>query len=387
LLNAEGTHANVVAEYLAPGRASRLGGPFPMVDYAPSGYQLEHRILPLSMAVGQDKNPQAIHQLMAERHAATLLLVPIPVARGRVAGSIGLVALEHRDFNPEEVALAQSVAAAAGQALETARLYQALRRHAEQLEETVAHRTLELQEALELARAADRVKSEFVSNVSHELRTPLTNIKLYLSLMNRGAMEKRQSYQETVRREVGRLQDLIEGLLDLSRLELGKTRANMRPTDLNLLLKTLAADRGPLVADRRLQLEVQTNGNLPLAMADPKLTEQVLTNLLTNAINYTRAGGKIRLSTALVPDEDQRWITVTVTDTGPGISPEEQERLFERFYRGEAGRASDAPGTGLGLAICKEIMDLHDGRITVESEIDNGSAFTIWLSAAPDGAV
>jgi signal transduction histidine kinase len=322
---------------------------------------------------------------MRDRGTVSLLIVPILVARGRVAGTIGLDAIERREFSQEEIALAQSVAAAAGQALETARLYQALRRHAERLQETVAQRTAELEVALEQARSADRVKSEFVSNVSHELRTPLTNIKLYLSLLTRGQTDKRHTYLATLRREVDRLQDLIESLLDLSRLDLGKVQANLEPTDLSLLVSTLINDRGALVADRDLTLGVQSAKGLPLALADPKMLEQVLTNLLTNAVNYTPAGGTIILRTETAEVADQLWATVSVEDTGPGIPAEEKTHLFERFYRGAAGRASDVPGTGLGLAICKEIIERHGGQITVESEEGLGSIFTAWLPVAVPG--
>jgi signal transduction histidine kinase len=213
----------------------------------------------------------------------------------------------------------------------------------------------------------------------------LTNLKLYLTLLTRGVPEKKQTYLDTLSREANRLQDLIEGLLDLSRLDLGKLQTNLQPTDLNMLVGTLATDRGALAADRGLTLDVETTELLPMALADQKLLEQVLTNLLTNAINYTPQGGTIMLRTGTVEADGLRWATASVSDTGPGIPAEEQALLFQRFYRGKAGQASDAPGTGLGLAICKETMDRHGGRITVESDgvPGEGSTFTVWLRLAP----
>jgi signal transduction histidine kinase len=344
-------------------------------------YVLEHKA-PLAVTDAQtDERMAANRTLMRDRGTVSLLIIPI-IVRGRVVGTIGLDAIERREFSEEEIALAQNVAAAAGQVLETARLYQALQRHAEQLQEMVAERTAELQVALTQAREADRVKSQFVSNVSHELRTPLTNLKLYLNLLTRGYPEKREIYLDTLQREADRLQYLIESLLDLSRLDLGKTRARLQPTDLNLLVSTLVTDRGTLAADWGLSLDVELEKTLPPALADRKLIERVLTNLLTNAINYTPTGGAVMLCTATAEKEAQKWVTFSVTDTGTGISQEEQRHLFERFYRGQAGRASDAPGTGLGLAISKAIVEQHGGRITVESQIGQGSIFTVWLYPA-----
>jgi PAS domain S-box-containing protein len=382
LLNAEGTEATVVAEYLAPGRPSGLGKIIPVAGNPATEYVLEHRT-PLVVAdVQNDERMAAVHQLMRERGTVSMLILPIPVARFRVAGTIGLDAIEPREFREVEVALAQSVAAAAGQALELARLQQASRRQAERLQETVAQRTLELREALVRAQDADRVKSEFVSNVSHELRSPLANLKLYLNLLSRGRPEKREEYMGTLHREADRLQDLIEGLLDLSRLDLDKTQANLEPTDLNRLVDTLVTDRRVLISDHGLRLMVELGADLPLARADPKLIEQVLTNLLTNAVNYTPVGGSITLRTGVVETNSRRWATVSVADTGPGMTREERDHLFERFYRGAAGRSSGIPGTGLGLAICREIIDRHDGRITVKSRVGQGSTFTIWLAPA-----
>jgi PAS domain S-box-containing protein len=382
LYNADRTHGTIISEYLSPGRPSQMGRVIPVAGDPLMEHLLESAA-PLAIPDAQTHEWLVNQREMLETYGtASLLTVPMMLARGRVAGTIVLHAPQRREFSADEMTLAQNVAAAAGHALETARLYQALRRNVEKLEETVAQRTVELQDALVRAQDADRVKSEFVSNVSHELRTPLANLKLYLHLLTRGRPEKHESYLTTLRREVDRLQDLIEALLDVSRLDLGKTQANLRPVDLNLLMTTLVTDRLALVSDRGLSLDVDEDAELPRVLADPKLIEQVLTNLLTNAVNYTPVGGTITLRTRRTNAEGRQWVTASVVDTGPGISDDEKGRLFERFYRGEAGRASSAPGTGLGLAICKEIMDLHGGRITLESELGRGSIFSLWLDVA-----
>ena len=301
LFNAERSHGTVISEFMLPGWPSRMGQNIPIAGDRFVEHLLEHTA-PLALADAQTHEWLAGQRDMLQTYGtASLLIVPMVLARGRVAGTIELHAPQRREFSADEMMLAQNVAAAAGHALETARLYQALRRNVEKLEETVAQRTLELQEALVRAQDADRVKSEFVSNVSHELRTPLANLKLYLHLLTRGRPEKHEAYLTTLRREVDRLQDLIEALLDVSRLDLGKTQANLRSVNLNLLMTTLVTDRLALVSDRGLSLDVEEDADLPRASADPKLVEQVLTNLLTNAVNYTPVGGTITLRTRLGP--------------------------------------------------------------------------------------
>jgi PAS domain S-box-containing protein len=236
----------------------------------------------------------------------------------------------------------------------------------------------------------DRLKDQFVSNVSHELRTPLTNLKLYLNLLERGRPEKRERYMGTLQREATRLQQLIEDLLNLSRLDVGNVQLNRVPTDLNPLIRQLVEDRKLLAANRRLTLKAVLSPDLPPVLVDEKMFDQVMTNLMSNAINYTPDGGEIVIRTAETTDQGRRWVTVSVTDSGYGIALDEQERLFERFYRGEAARQTGVAGTGLGLSICQEIVKRHAGRITVQSPAPahspegdiGGSQFTVWLPVA-----
>jgi signal transduction histidine kinase len=242
----------------------------------------------------------------------------------------------------------------------------------------VADRTRELSEANQRLQEVDRAKDQFVSNVNHELRTPLANIKLYLSLLERGRPEKHGEYLQTLHREQSRLEKMIEDLLDLSRLDLGVTRIESAPLSLDPLLRQLVADRLNLAIERGLTLEYQSVEDLPLVLIDPERLTEVMTNLITNAINYTPGGGRVVVQAEL-RSTDERWVTLTVRDTGPGISAKDLPHLFDRFYRGEAGRQASAPGTGLGLAISREIVDRMGGRITVESAPGQGAAFSVWL--------
>jgi PAS domain S-box-containing protein len=228
----------------------------------------------------------------------------------------------------------------------------------------------------------DRLKDQFVANVSHELRTPLTNVKLHVNLLEKGAAARHDQYLQTLRHEVNRLEALIENLLSLSRLDMGKIAITLGPIDLNRSVNQLAYDRRALMAESGLSMNTQLDQHLPLVQADEMLVAQILANLMTNAMHYTPPGGQITLSTATHRQADGPWITVSVIDTGPGISAQDLPHLFERFYRGEAGRRSGAPGTGLGLAICHDIVLKLGGHITVDSQPGQGADFTVWLRPA-----
>jgi signal transduction histidine kinase len=198
-------------------------------------------------------------------------------------------------------------------------------------------------------------------------------------LLKRGKPEKFHQDLETLKRETLRLEKLIEDLLELSRLNAGTVMITLSPIDVNQLIESLIADRASLIADRSLSLNIDLGSDLPSALGDPWRLEQVLSNLLANAMNYTPKGGTIAVRTRRNEDDRQEWVTFTVEDTGLGITADELPHVFERFYRGTAGRQSGAPGSGLGLAICKEIINRLGGRITVESEPGHGTTFTVWL--------
>ncbi len=231
-------------------------------------------------------------------------------------------------------------------------------------------------------KEVDRLKTQFVSDVSHELRTPLTNIRLYLDLLERVRDKARVTrYLETLSRESDRLANLIDDLLSLSRLDVGATPLQPKPVDINQILQSLVSDRTSLANQQGLTLETALGDGLPKISGDERLLGQVFTNLLTNAMNYTDEGGSIIIRSRPEQHEGQAGVMVEVEDTGLGITPEEQEDIFKRFFRGLASRSTGAPGTGLGLAICEEIAQRHDGFISVKSKgiPGKGSCFSVWL--------
>ncbi|MCL4869567.1 MAG: GAF domain-containing protein [Anaerolineae bacterium] len=269
-------------------------------------------------------------------------------------------------------------------ALYNARLYEQAGRYAETLEQKVMERTAALAQANEELRALAQVKDQFVANVSHELRTPITNLMLRQALLEK-MPEKREKHLDVMRRETQRLNRIIEDLLQLSRLDRGRVDMNFAPFDLNNLVAQYVADRLPLAQSLGLTLTLGQRLNLPQVEGDEALLGQVLSILLTNALNYTPAGGRVDVRTYLREEGEAPWVGFSVTDTGPGIPLEEQERLFERFYRGHLALEMGVPGTGLGLALAQEIMLRHRGRVEAASSgvPGEGCVFTVWLPITP----
>jgi PAS domain S-box-containing protein len=241
----------------------------------------------------------------------------------------------------------------------------------------------ELQTAHEHLLALARLRDEFVANVSHELRTPIASLKLYHHLLEVRS-DKRDIYLSTLHRETERLEHIVEDLLYLSRLDREQVRLKLSPIDLNAMVSAYVTDRSPLADERGLELTFHGQRGLPDLLADRALLERVLSVLLTNAISYTPAGGRVRVETHTRRSEGRRWVGFSVSDDGLGIPPDEQPRLFERFFRGKASRDTGTPGTGLGLATAREIVERHAGRIEAESEgiPGRGATFTVWLPAA-----
>jgi PAS domain S-box-containing protein len=230
-------------------------------------------------------------------------------------------------------------------------------------------------------KALDRMKSRFVSNVSHELRTPIATIKLFAHLMQKQP-ERWREYLEPLAQEADHQADLVEDILEISRVDAGRLEIKPEQTNLNELIDIVVVNHVTRARERGLTLENQAVGPGPMCTADPQRLMQILDNLIDNALRYTPEGRSVTVSTGKAEAEGRLWATVTIADTGMGIPEDELPHVFERFFRGEKPRMMQISGTGLGLAIVKEIAVLHGGRVTVESEVDEGTAFTVWLPLA-----
>jgi len=232
-----------------------------------------------------------------------------------------------------------------------------------------------------------RMKDAFVSNVSHELRTPISAMRLNYSLLKKDPCETK--YLDRFDRDLTRLNQMIDDLLRLSHLDQKQTKLKFKPVDLNSILVYTVKDRAVLAASNELELVfIRQETHIPRAQADANLIDQVLSVLLTNAIHYTPAGGRIEVRVVHEERDGVNWAGFSVQDNGMGISSDDLPYLFERFYRGKAGRESGAPGTGLGLSIASEIVKRHEGRIDVESKgiPGEGTTFTVWLPALTDNS-
>lgn len=238
----------------------------------------------------------------------------------------------------------------------------------------------ELESANEQLRVLSQMKDEFVSNVSHELRTPISSLRLRQHML-RSQPDRVDHHLNSIEREVDRLANLIENLLLLSRLDQNRVTVEPQPTDLNEVMQDYVTDRAPLAEVQGVDLSLEMQSDMPPVLADGNLVGQVLSILLTNAINYTPGGGSIVIRTQHEDRDDGCTAGFSVTDTGHGIPLDEQSQLFSRFFRGKAGRDSGVSGTGLGLAIAHEIIERHNGHISVYSEgiPGKGTTFTIWL--------
>jgi signal transduction histidine kinase len=227
-------------------------------------------------------------------------------------------------------------------------------------------------------KALARMKARFVSNVSHELRTPVACIKAFVDLMQREP-ERWQEYLEPLAQEADHQVQLVEDILEISRADAGRVDVVPEPTSLSELAREEVTAHRTLAAEQDVTLTHHPADSEVIALVDPQRMKQVLDNLISNAIRYTPDGGKVTVSTGEEKTADEAWATMTVSDDGIGIPEEELDHIFDRFFRGEQPRSMQIPGTGLGLAIVKEIVELHEGQITVRSKPQQGSSFTVWL--------
>jgi two-component system phosphate regulon sensor histidine kinase PhoR len=230
------------------------------------------------------------------------------------------------------------------------------------------------------SKEAEKARDQFLYHVTHELRTPLTNIRAYAETLSQGVIDDEQTVREcynVIMGETQRLNRLVEDILNVSQLEIGSARINVGQVYLDQLLRKVVQDMQANADGKNIELLLNLPAKMPTLRGDKERLTVVFTNLIGNAIKYTPEGGQTEVRCVA---ENGR-VRISVTDTGIGIDPSDQDRIFDKFYRVDSEQVAAIPGTGLGLAIAKETVRLHGGTLGVESTPGSGSTFTVILPA------
>jgi signal transduction histidine kinase len=229
----------------------------------------------------------------------------------------------------------------------------------------------------------DEMKSEFVATVSHDLRAPLTFIRGYATmLMMVGDLnDKQHDYLDRILQGIEQMSALIDDLLNLRRIEAG-VGIEQEPCRLGVVLVEAVDTMRARATAKGITLRLEPTEGSPTVVGDQTLLRQAIGNLVDNAIKYTPAGGQVSVGMEIKPSDSE--VVLHVSDTGIGIAPEDQLRLFEKFYRIKRRETGNVPGTGLGLALVKSIVERHQGRVWVESKLNQGATFYVALPLESD---
>jgi signal transduction histidine kinase len=233
-------------------------------------------------------------------------------------------------------------------------------------------------------KLADQMRDQFVNMATHELRTPLTNLKALAEILAESRVtdvDQQKKFCNTINEEVARLARFVDDLLQLSRMEAGSTVLQQQLTDMERLFSDVVNKVRPQMEQKRIAFEVDVPPKLPELVADKDKITVALVNLLGNAAKYTREGGRVRLHVEVA----ETALRIDVEDTGMGISVEELPKIYDKFFRSADPRVREERGSGLGLSLTNEIVRLHGGKLTVNSELNKGSTFTVTLPLSAEG--
>ncbi len=315
------------------------------------------------------------------------------IVGAQFAGALNLYASEVNAFDADEISLLDKLAMDIAFAVEfhaqdvQRRIFEQERGELiAQLEQRVALRTAELEVALQAAQTADRLKSAFLATMSHELRTPLNSIIGFSGVLLQGMagpLNAEQSKQlGMVQTSAHHLLALINDVLDISKIEAGQLEIMRSPFDLRSAIETALRTVTPLAEKKGLALAATMDSNVGVMVSDRRRVEQIMLNLLNNAIKFTEHG-EVRIACKIEGDR----VAIDVQDTGIGIRAEDMDKLFQPFQQIETGLARRHEGTGLGLSICHSLATLLGGNITVASEWGGGSTFTVNLPFQDEGVI
>jgi signal transduction histidine kinase/DNA-binding response OmpR family regulator len=311
------------------------------------------------------------HPLLQETKAE--LGIPLKIG-DRVTGALDVQSTKENVFTPDDVAVLQTLASQIAIALENARSYELS------------------QQAVEDIREVDRLKSEFLANMSHELRTPLNSIIGFSRVIIKGIDGPITDLQEqdlqAIHHSGQHLLDMINNILDVSKIEAGKMEINIEEVELPAVIDGVIATARGLVKEKPIQLLNNTPDELPLVNADRTRVRQIMLNLLQNAAKFTDEGSiVVSVDQIMDPSSQKPFLKIMVEDTGIGISDDDQDKLFERFSQVDSSLTRKVGGTGLGLSITKHLVEMQGGEINVESTVDQGSSFWFTLPVVKDEIV
>jgi PAS domain S-box-containing protein len=381
----------VVAEALEQGVTSVLGEMQEMAEvaapwlalYHSGGYQAINDVETMALA--------PVHrQTLSHYHIRANLMLPLLCGEQLW----GLLCLQHctdaRNWTTLEIAFVQEITNQLAIALQQATLFQRLQaelQERERAEQQLRDANQQLAyNNVELARAT-RLKDEFLANMSHELRTPLNAILgLSQSLLEKalGSLNERQAHSiTTIERSGQHLLSLINDILDLSKIEAEKLELQPGPVDGAEVCQASLQFMRQLAQKKRITLRLELPPEALNFVADQRRLQQILLNLLNNAIKFTPQGGEVRLQVSRESLDQQPWLIFAVQDTGIGISPENQSKLFQSFVQVDSSLNRQYEGTGLGLALVRRLAELHGGRVSVESSPGQGSCFRVYIPYRP----
>jgi len=353
VLNEERTGLYLVAQRGAPAEYERYRNEMWPIQSGTIGQvaRTEQPVLIEDTREYSDSKP-----IVAQTHSQ--ITVPI-LYQGEVQAIIGLENPHPNAFAQQDLDFVIRLADHAAIAIENARLY-------------------------EQAQAANRAKTEFMSVASHELKIPMTSIKGYAKLLTLGAAgdltDQQTGFLNIISANVDRMDRLVADLLDVSRIEAGRLRLEMGEVDLREVIDTVIQSVKAQIETKQLALEIDVPATLPPVWGDQERVIQILNNLVSNAYKYTPDGGEIHITVnGQTEFASSGCLAVSIRDTGVGITPEDQQQLFTKFFRADDPRVRDVPGTGLGLSITKSLVETHGGEIWFQSEPDRGTTFTFTL--------